>query len=487
MTTSILLTIAGFLTGVVVMMMADRKKIERMKDLCTGLEKELAAVRREAELLNTRLNDERNAHERQLGEANENALRQLAAAKQEAEQQMANAKREAAERLAETNRRNEQERTERTQLMEKQFDDRLHLLQEQLKTTTEQLLKQRSEELDRTNRTQMDAILAPMKAVMNEMKKSMDDNKESFTRSTASLSEQLKQMHATTTSLGEEAEKLSKALQTGPKVQGDFGEMKLNDLLDKFGFTKGVEYDVQYTMRDVKGNVIHNTDTNEMMRPDVVLHYPDHKDVIIDAKASLTAFVNYVNADNDADRKAFLDEHVKSVRKHIDELAAKDYGKYSMEGGTTLDFVIMFMPQEAAMQLAISADATLWSYAFDRKVMITGEQNLFALLRLLQMAWTQQRQTDNQEKVFGLANTLVDRVGLFIERFDKVGKSMESLQKAYDDAGKSLMGNQSFLTSARKLVAMGAKENKRRPLPVTNEADDSETNLLAMTDDTDKE
>ena len=139
------------------------------------------------------------------------------------------------------------------------------------------------------------------------------------------------------------------------------------------------------------------------------------------------------------------------------------------------------------MQLAISADATLWSYAFDRKVMITGEQNLFALLRLLQMAWTQQRQTDNQEKVFGLANTLVDRVGLFIERFDKVGKSMESLQKAYDDAGKSLMGNQSFLTSARKLVAMGAKENKRRPLPATNEADNSEANLLAMTDDTDRE
>ena len=111
MTTSILLTIAGFLTGVVVMMMTDRKKIERMKDLCTGLEKELAAVRREAELLNTRLNDERNAHERQLGEANENALRQLAAAKQEAERQMVNAKQEAAELLAETNRRNEQERT----------------------------------------------------------------------------------------------------------------------------------------------------------------------------------------------------------------------------------------------------------------------------------------------------------------------------------------------------------------------------------------
>ena len=163
-------------------------------------------------------------------------------------------------------------------------------------------------------------------------------------------------MHATTASLGAEAEKLSRALQTGPKIQGDFGEMKLNDLLDKFGFTKGVEYDVQYTMRDAKGNVIHNDDTNDMMRPDVVLHYPDHKDVIIDSKASLTAFINYVNAETDDERRKALDEHVKSVRRHVDELSAKNYAKYSMEGGTTLDFVIMFVPQEAAMQLAVSAD-----------------------------------------------------------------------------------------------------------------------------------
>ena len=253
------------------------------------------------------------------------------------------------------------------------------------------------------------------------------------------------------------AEKLSKALQTGPKIQGDFGEMKLNDLLDKFGFTKGVEYDVQYTMRDSKGNVIHNDDTNDMMRPDVVLHYPDHKDVIIDSKASLTAFIGYVNAETDAERKAFLDEHVKSVRRHVDELSAKSYGKYSMEGGTT------------AMQLAASADASLWNYAFERNVIITGEQNLFSLLRLLQIAWTQQRQAENQEQVFGLANTLVERVGLFVERFDKLGKSFEAAQKSYDEARKSLSGNQSFISSARRLVKMGAKENPRRKLPEEEE------------------
>ena len=123
----------------------------------------------------------------------------------------------------------------------------------------------------------MGAIIAPLRAVMDEMKKSMDDNKESFTRNTSALSEQLKNMLQATSSLGAEAEKLSRALQTGPKVQGDFGEMKLNDLLDKFGFTKGLEYDVQYVMRDAKGKVIRNDDTNDGMRPDVVLHYPDKK------------------------------------------------------------------------------------------------------------------------------------------------------------------------------------------------------------------
>lgn len=361
--------------------------------------------------------------------------------------------------------RHERELRDNKELMDRQLNERLQLVQEQLKTTTEQLLKQRSAELDTTNRSQISSIIEPLKAVMSEMKKSMDDSRESFTRSTASLGEQLKQMYATTATLGAEAEKLSKALRTGPKVQGDFGEMKLNDLLDKFGFTKGVEYDVQYTMKDKRGNVIRNDDTDNMMRPDVVLHYPDHKDVVIDSKASLTAFINYVNADDDETRRQSLDEHVRSIRRHVEELSAKNYGKYSMEGGTTLDFVIMFVPHEAAMQLALSADATLWSYAFDRNVLITGEQNLFALLRLLQMSWTQQRQTENQEQVFGLANTLIDRVGLFVERFERVGRNLEVTKNAFDEAQKSLRGNQSFLVSARKMVEMGAKENAKRRLP----------------------
>ena len=182
-------------------------------------------------------------------------------------------------------------------------------------------------------------------------------------------------------------------------------------------------------MRDAKGKMIRNDDTNDTMRPDVVLHYPEEKDVIIDAKASLTAFIGYVNATSEEERKQYLEEHVKSVRKHINELADKQYYRYNMDGRKTLDFVIMFIPNETAMQAALYKDPDLWSYAFNKRVFVTSEQNLYAVLRMLEIAWIQRRQTENQEKVFGLANTMIDRVGDFVSRFEDLGSKLEQLQK----------------------------------------------------------
>lgn len=460
-----LLFITGLILGIGVMAYISQRNTARLTAEATQIRSDLSAKSREAEMLSARLKEQDENYKHQASELEEVAARHQSELSRRYEEQIAELKNIHSAQLTETNERHELQLRDNKELAERQLNERLQLVQEQLKTATERLLKQRSAELDTTNRNQMSSIIEPLKAVMTEMKKSMDDSRESFTRSTASLGEQLKQMYETTTSLGAEAEKLSKALQTGPKIQGDFGEMKLNDLLDKFGFTKGVEYDVQYTMKDKRGNVIRNDDTDNMMRPDVVLHYPDHKDVIIDSKASLTAFINYVNAETDEQRRQSLEEHVRSVYRHVDELAAKNYGKYSIEGGTTLDFVIMFVPHEAAMQLALSADASLWNYAFDRNVLITGEQNLFALLRLLQMSWTQQRQAENQEQVFGLASVLVDRVGLFVERFDRLGRSIETVEKTFDETQKSIRGNQSFISSAKKLVEMGAKENPKRRLP----------------------
>ena len=352
-------------------------------------------------------------------------------------------------------------KTSELSMLNQQYTDTKNLHEKQVSEMKDRHEQQMTEIRDRHERQIAEIKDQHEQFVRNMQKQAEEDRKradEQFNQrlTLSALSEQLKNMLQATSSLGAEAEKLSRALQTGPKVQGDFGEMKLNDLLDKFGFTKGLEYDVQYVMRDAKGKVIRNDDTNDGMRPDVVLHYPDKKDVIIDAKASLTAFIGYVNAQTDEERKAFLEEHCRSVRKHVNELADKQYNRYSMEGRETLDFVIMFVPQEAAMQLAVSADPNLWSYAFDKKVFITGEQNLFAVLRMLQ---------ENQEKVYGLANTLLDRVGDFMERFDEMGDKIQKVQNAYEHAELKLKGNQSLLVPARKLVEMGAKENPKHPLP----------------------
>ena len=467
----ILLFITGAILGTAISAYISQRKTAGLIAENTNLTATISAKTQEVDMLSARIKEQEDTYRRQVQEQKEADTRHMEDMSRRYENRISELKQMHSAQIEDITKRHEREQREGKELLDRQLNERLQLVQEQLKVTTEQLLKQRSEELNTNNRTQMSSIIEPLKAVMNEMKKSMDDSRDTFNRSTASLGEQLKQMHETTANLGIEAEKLSKALRTGPKIQGDFGEMKLNDLLDKFGFTKGIEYDVQYTMRDKKGNVIHNDDTNNMMRPDVVLHYPDKKDVIIDSKASLTSFINYVNAETDEERTISLDEHVRSIRRHVDELAAKNYGKYSMEGGTTLDFVIMFVPHEAAMQLALSADNDLWGYAFNRNVLITGEQNLFALLRLLQMSWTQQRQADNQEQVFSLADTLIDRVGLFIERFDRLEHNINIVNKSFDDAKKTLRGNQSFIVSAKKLVEMGAKENVRRRLPDIEEED----------------
>ena len=456
-----LLFLVGLLIGAIVLFFIGQRKAAPIVTEKNELAMGLAAKTSELSMLTQQYADTKNQHELQVAEIKDRHDQQVAEMKDRHERQLAEIK-DQHEQLVRNMQKQAEEDRKRA---DEQFNQRLTLVQEQLKTATEQLLRKRSEELDKTNQSQMGAIIAPLRAVMDEMKKSMDDNKESFTRNTSALSEQLKNMLKATSSLGAEAEKLSRALQTGPKVQGDFGEMKLNDLLDKFGFTKGLEYDVQYVMRDAKGKVIRNDDTNDSMRPDVVLHYPDRKDVIIDAKASLTAFIGYVNAQTDEERKAYLEEHCKSVRKHVNELADKQYCRYSMEGRETLDFVIMFVPQEAAMQLAVSADTNLWSYAFDKKVFITGEQNLFAVLRMLQITWTQQRQEENQEKVYGLANTLLERVGDFMERFEDMGEKIQKLQGAYEHAEVKLKGNQSLLVPARKLIEMGAKESPKHPLP----------------------
>ncbi len=366
--------------------------------------------------------------------------------------------------MEELKERHEKEMRDAEARHERDSEIKMEKLKQQITALTAEMLKTRSSELSSDNRQQIGEIVTPLKILIDEVKKSVDVSRASYDRNTAALEEQLKLMCEATMGVGAKADRLSEALQSGPKVQGNFGEMKLEVLLSDFGFTKGIEYDAQETMKDENGMVLKNEETGRRMIPDFVLHYPDKRDVILDAKVSLSAFVDYMNAEDDTARKIALQNHLKSITKHVEELSDKEYYRYIPKSKSYLDYVIMFVPNESALVLALSADPMLWRKAFERKVFITGEQNLFAVLQLLKIMWTQKLQAENHEKVYAIANDVVGRIGLFLQRFKIYGDKIQDLQKAYDNLRTSVVGNKGIQVSAKHLVDMGAKENSKYPI-----------------------
>jgi len=370
------------------------------------------------------------------------------------------------DRVKELNERREREREEERTTAERRLRESLSLVQEQLKTATEQLLRQRSKELNENNQQQMGAILNPLKESITDMRKAINDSAKDHTEQSASLREQLRMMMESNREIGEKAESLTNVLRRDNKVSGNMGEIILGDLLASQGLTEGIHYEVQARLRDENGKPIKNDDTGREMQPDVILHYPQGQDAIVDSKVSLVAYQKYVNADTPDDKDRYLQEHIKSLRGHVTELARKDYSKYIRAPREAVDFVIMFVPFESSLQLALANDPTLWREAFERKVFITGEQNLLGILHMIHIAWVQNQQAENQERVFGIAEQLLDRLGDFIQRYNKVGEHIEAVRKAYESADNKLIsGRQSVVQKGRELVDLGAKENPNRRIP----------------------
>ena len=271
--------------------------------------------------------------------------------------------------------------------------------------------------------------------------------------------------------MSEKAEGLANVLRRDNKVSGNMGEIILGDLLASQGLTEGIHYEVQARLRDEQGRPMKNDDTGREMQPDVILHYPQGQDVVIDSKVSLVAYRRYVNAETPEEKERALQEHIKSVRAHVTELARKDYSKYIKPPREAVDFVIMFVPFESSLQLALVNDPSLWREAFERKVFITGEQNLLGILHMIHIAWVQNQQAENQERVFGVAEQLLDRLGDFIQRYQKVGEQLEQVRKAYDfSVNKLNEGRQSVVQKANELKQLGAKENPNRRIPQTTDS-----------------
>lgn len=352
---------------------------------------------------------------------------------------------------------------------ESRFDESLEKVSSQLKAATEDMLRQRQKEFSQSSAENIGQIVAPLKDTMERMKQTMDASTLKQTAMSGEMKAGIENMMRQSEAARKSADDLARALRCGNRVQGNWGEKVLDELLASQGLTRGVHYDVQEVVRDADGRPVKSV-TGGVLRPDVILHLDARRDVIIDSKVSLSAFLDYMGAENEEDRSRFLAAHIASIRAHVRELSAKDYSSYVQPPKLKMDYVIMFVPNTAALWTALNAEPDLWRKSMEMNVFIADEQTLFAALKIINLTWTQIAQVQNQEKVFALANELMDRVGQFVKKYREVGDALDKARKAYDDGDRKLQpSGQSILQTCAKLERLGARQSTKNPLPQLSE------------------
>lgn len=418
-----------------------------------------ASLKTKNEMLEMQMEEQRIQMEAQMKEQRERMEEQLDDQEKQMDKQMAQQHEQMELQMEQQRELMDSQMKQQREHMELQ----MKLVREQMNSVSEKVLKERSEELSANNREQLSAILNPLKSEIALMKETVDKSGREHATSMERLDASIKTNLEKATELSERADKLAQALiGDNNKTQGDFGELRLKQILEDMGLEEGIQYEEQSTMRDINGNAIYEEDGHRLI-PDVILHFPDERDVIIDSKMSLTAYVDYQNAETEEERQMALKRHIASVRSHANELSKKNYSKYIKEGRGKLDFVLMYVFQESALQLALANDATLWKEAYDKGVVISGSQNLYMMLRVLEMTWKQVRQVENQQNIMECANTIIDRVQLFYERFLKVEEQFDKTKKAFDDVKTvTAPSGPSITTAASKLLKYGAQENPKR-------------------------
>ena len=392
------------------------------------------------------------SYERQLGDRKATFDRQLAEMKASYAEQVAQAKDDYNHQIAAINTMNE-----------KQVKSQLDLIREQMQTTSEKVLKLRQDELGEKNREQVSKIIDPLQRSLKDMQEALDKSKEQQTEALTRLDEAIKINMQKSAAIGETADRLTRALTGEVKVQGNFGELKLKQLLEDLELHEGEQYDTQETLRSRDGRGMKGDDGKGMI-PDFILHFPNNRHVVVDSKMSLTDYERYMNAeDGTPEKSAYLKAHIDSVRMQVKRLARKEYTRYLPEGYNRLNFAIMYVPIEGALNLALLNDSSLWREAYDEGVMILGPQTMYMNLRVLEMMWTQVRQLKNQQAMMDAANTVIERVQDFGQRFLDVESSMnDTLRKMGKLKITTAASGPSIITAARNLLKAGARENKRK-------------------------
>lgn len=441
---------------------AKREASERLEATKAEAQQQLEATKKEAS--------------EQLAKTKAEAQQQLEALKKETSEQLETTKKEAGDLLAKT--KAEADAQQQKALAEKdaawndimkgqeqRFNETMARMSEQMKNATADMLKDRQKEFADSSNQQLGQIVNPLRETIDKMKQTMADTTLKQTEMSSVLKDNIERSMQQAMAAKKSAEELANALKHGSKVQGDWGEAVLDELLTSQGLVRGIHYDTQAVIRDAQGNTVH-TDDGATLRPDVILHLDQRREVIIDSKVSLTAFLDYANADNEADRQRFLKTHIDSLQKHVKELSTKDYSAYVQPPKVRMDYVIMFVPHTGALWTALNAQPDLWRKAMEQNVFIADEQTLFAALRIISLTWTQIRQAENHEQVYRLANEMLDRVGQFMKKYTAIGKALKTATTAYDDAERKLQpSGQSILQTCAKLQKLGAKQSDKNPLP----------------------
>lgn len=348
---------------------------------------------------------------------------------------------------------------------------------------TEEILRQRQEELDKKAAETFQTITGTLGKDLKDMKTAFEENKTRNSEDSAQLKEKfenaVRQLEQQTKSIGDKADHLADAMRGQKKMQGCWGETILQNMLDAEGLVEGRDYDKEETLRDELGFVIRNQETEKRMRPDYLLHFVDNQDVVVDSKVSLAAFIDYQEATTQEQKDDARKRNLDSIREQVKRLSAKNYSEYLRPGRKMVDYVIMFVPNYPAIQLAYLDEPKLWKWAYEQKVLITTSETLMPFLRTILLAWRNVEQVKNQQKIIESAQNMITRVADFTKSMATLGKKLDEAQDAFSAADKKLKDSgQSILVSANQVVKLGVTSKKALPsIPDTDSDIDIDMNL----------
>ena len=350
----------------------------------------------------------------------------------------------------------------------KQFEEKQTLLNEardelknQFKNLSQEIFDEKGKKFTEQNKTNLDSLLTPLREQIKEFRQKVDDVYVSEGKDRASLRKEIENLRDLNQKINQEAMNLTRALKGDKKAQGNWGEMILERVLEQSGLRKGLEYETQGGFRD---------SDNRLMKPDVIIHLPEEKDVVIDSKVSLLAYEQYSSAETEAEQIAHLKDHVAAIRNHINILSSKDYS--DLKGLRSLDFVLMFLPIEAAFMVAFQYDENLFSHAFQQKIVVVTPTTLLATLRTIENIWRYERQNQNAQAIAERAGAVYDKLRGFVEDMEKLGKQISTAHTTYDEAmNKLTRGKGNLINQACRFVDLGVKVRKKLSRSITDVAE----------------